>query len=86
MLYHDRIEISEGIDSTKSNRVKECMIYHYWFFNHELKFQDSVSNICHDLTKFCLNTSDITITIIKILDYRCIIHSLKLANLKQLIY
>ena len=48
MLYFDRIHISEGIDSTKSNRSKECMIYHYWFFNYEFKFQDSSG--CHDLT------------------------------------
>ena len=26
MLYYDRIDISEGIDPTKSNISKECMI------------------------------------------------------------
>ena len=29
MLYYDRIDISEGIDPTKSNKSRECMIRHY---------------------------------------------------------
>ena len=40
-LYYDRIDISEGIDLPKSNNSKECMICHYFFFNHGFKFQDS---------------------------------------------
>ena len=38
MLYYDRIDISEGIDPTKSNKSRECMIHHYWFLNHVFKF------------------------------------------------
>ena len=76
MLYYDRIDISEGIDPTKSNKSKECMICHYCFFNHGFKFQDSVYNGCHDLTILCLNISDIAIITIKIIDYCCIIHNI----------
>ena len=61
MLYYDRIDISEGIDLTKSNRSKECMIFHYWFFNHGLKLRDSVCIGCHDLTMLSVNISDIAI-------------------------
>ena len=39
MLYYDIIDISKGIDPTKSNKSRECMICHYWFFNQEFKFQ-----------------------------------------------
>ena len=46
MLCYDRIDVSGGIDSTKRNINKECMICHYWFFNHGFKFQDSVCNGC----------------------------------------
>ena len=46
MLYYDRIDISEGIDLSKSNKSKECLICHYWFFNHGFKFQDCVCNGC----------------------------------------
>ena len=77
MLYYDRIDISEEIDPTKSNKSKECIICHYQFFNHGFKFQDSVCSGCHDLTMFCLNISDITVMIVKNVDYGCIINNIR---------
>ena len=84
MLYYERIDISEGIDLTKRNKSKECMICHYWYFNRGFKFQDSVCNGCHDLTVLCISVSDVTIINVKML----IIVALFItpANLKQLIY
>ena len=76
MLYYDRIDISKGIDPAKSNSSKECMICHYWLFNHAFKFQDSVCNGCHDLTTLCLNINDIAIITVKNVDYHCIIHDI----------
>ena len=32
MLEYDRIDISEGIDINKTNKSKECMLCHYWYF------------------------------------------------------
>ena len=32
MLEYDRIDISEGIDINKTNKSKECMFSHYWYF------------------------------------------------------
>ena len=75
MLYYDRIDISEGIDLTKSNRSKEFMICHYCFFSHGPRFQDSICNGCHDLTILCLNISGIAIITDKNVDYCYIIHS-----------
>ena len=68
MLYYDRIDISEGIDLAKSNNSKECMICHYWFFNHGFNFQD-----CYVLS---VNISDIAIITIKNVDYCCIIQNI----------
>ena len=76
MLYYDRIYTSEGIDLAKSNKSKECMICHYWFFNHGFKFQDSVCNSCHDLTMLCLSISDITIVTVKNVAYCGVIHNI----------
>ena len=76
MPYHDRIDISEGIDHTKSNKSKACMICHNWIFNHRFKFQDSVCNGCHDLTMLSVDISDIAIITIKSVDYHCIIHNI----------
>ena len=74
-MHYDRIDINKGIDPTKSCKSKECMICHYWFFNHGLKFQDHVCNCCHDLTMLSANISDAGIIIIEDVDYGCIIHN-----------
>ena len=54
MLYYYRIDLSEVTDLTKSNNSKECIVCHYWYFNHGFKFPSSVCNGCHDLMMFCL--------------------------------
>ena len=53
------------------------MICHYWFFNHGFKFQNSVCNGWHDLTKVSVNISDIAIITVENVDYHCIIYSSK---------
>ena len=65
MLHRDGIDLREGIDYTKNNNSKECIICHYWFFIHRFKFQDSVCNRCHDLTMLYVNFSDIDIIAVK---------------------
>ena len=57
------------------------MISRYWFFNHGLKFQNSVCDGCHELTMMCLTISHAVIATVKGVDYYCIIY--KLANLRQ---
>ena len=32
MLQYERIDVSEGIDIKQSNKSKQCMICHYWYF------------------------------------------------------
>ena len=39
MLCYDRIDISKGIDPTRSDKSGEFMICHYFFFNHGFKFK-----------------------------------------------
>ena len=75
MLYYNSIDISKGIDPTKSIRGKECMICLYCFFNYGFKFQDSVFKGCHDLTFLSLLKMLIIVVLF-----------ITLANLKQLIY
>ena len=70
MLYYNRIDTSEGVDLAKSNNSKECMICHYWFFDHGVKFQDYLCNGCHDLSILYLNISNIAIITVKNIDYR----------------
>ena len=74
MLYHDRIDVSEGIDVNKTGASKECDFFHYlYFLNYSFMFQLNVCNNCHDLLMMSVNLTDIAISNIKGSDYCCII-------------
>ena len=75
-MYYDRTEIREGIDPIESSNSKECMIFHYWLFNHGFEFQDSVYNDCDGLTILCLTISDIAIITVTNVDSCCIIQNI----------
>ena len=39
MLEYDRIDIAEGIDVDKTDKSKECMFCHFWYFlNKNFKY------------------------------------------------
>ena len=42
MLEHDKIDISEGIDDNKTNKSKECMLCHYWYFLDKTLLMDHI--------------------------------------------
>ena len=43
MLYYDRIDVSEGIDSNKTSESKVSIICHYcYFLDKDSKFQPDV--------------------------------------------
>ena len=72
MLQYERIDASEGIDLNKSDKQKECIIFHYWYFKDiGYKYKRRVSNGCHDLAMVVYDLSDFTILNIKRTDYRC---------------
>ena len=74
MLYFERINVSKGINVNKTSESKECDIFLYWYFlNKSFRFQPNVCSRSHDLLMMLMNLSDITISNIKIDDYRCII-------------
>ena len=63
MLEYDRIDVSEGIDTNKTDRLHECIICHYWYFLRlNFRFQSEVSNDCHDMTQKSINFNDVVIT------------------------
>ena len=74
MLQYERIDISEGIDINKSDKSKECMICHYWYFKDiTYKFEPYVCNKCHDISIMDYELKNITILNVKGADYRCIL-------------
>ena len=42
MLEYDKIDISEGIDVNKTNKSKECMLCHYWYFLDKTLLMDHI--------------------------------------------
>ena len=62
MLYYKRIDISKGIASIG-------------FLIVASNFK-TLCNGCHDLSRLCVNISDITIITVKNVDYRCITHNI----------
>ena len=52
MLEYHRIDISEGIDISKTSASKECDICHYWYFKDiGFKFEQHLYNGCYDLVQ-----------------------------------
>ena len=50
MLQYEKIDASEGIDVNKTSASKESELCRYWFFKDVwFKFEEHVSNRCHDL-------------------------------------
>ena len=42
----------EGIYTAKSNKSKECMVCHYWYFKDiAYKYEPQVCNRCHNLSR-----------------------------------
>ena len=87
MLQYERIDVSKGIDLNKSDKSKECMICHYWYFKDiDYKYQPHVCNGCHDLSMVVHDLNDFMISHIKGVDYRCdVFHMSKNDAIKLLV-
>ena len=71
MLQYERIDVSEGIDLNKSDKSKECMICHYWYFKDiGYKYEPIVCNGCLDLSMVVYDLNDFIILNIKGVDSR----------------
>ena len=56
MLEYDRIDISEGIDTNKTNASKECGICHYWYFlSGNFSYEPYLCKRSHDLMQKAMN-------------------------------
>ena len=51
MIQYERIGVSKGFDYNKSNKSKEYMICHYWYFKDiGYIYEPHPCNGCHDLS------------------------------------
>ena len=71
MLEYDRIDISEGIDMSKTNKSRECDIFHYlYFLDKNFNIEKYLCNGCHDLMQKATNFNDVATASIKGNDYK----------------
>ena len=71
MLEYDRIDISEEIDMGKTNKLRECDIFHYWYFlDKNFNYEKYLCNSCHDLMQKAMSFNDVAIVSIKVNYYR----------------
>ena len=81
ILYYDKIKVSEGIGINKSNKSKEYMICHYWYFlDGNYKYKPEVCNSCHDISMMDYESENITTLNIKGIDYRCVVWNMTRNN------
>ena len=74
MLIYERTDDSEGIEFDKTDKSRECMICHYWFYKDKnFNFEKLFCNGCHDISMMCHELKNIVIFKIKGVDYRCIL-------------
>ena len=71
MLQYDRIGISEGVDVDKTDRSKECMFCHYWYFvNKNFSYSPCTCDGCYGIVQRSRNSKNIAIVHIKKVTYR----------------
>ena len=74
MLQYENIDVSEGIDVNKTSALKERELCHYWFFTDiRFKFEEHVSNRCHDLLTMAYSLNDIAMLSAKGATFRCLL-------------
>ena len=50
MIEYEKIDISEGIDINKTNKSKECMLCHYWYFlDNNFSYGPYLCNGCYKI-------------------------------------
>ena len=73
-MRYERIDVSEGIDISKTNKSKECMICLYWYFKDiGYEYEQYICNGCHDLSIMVYDLDDFMILNIKGVDYRYLV-------------
>ena len=73
MLQYKKNDVSEGIDTNKTNASKECMLCHYWHIKDVgFKFEPHVCDKYHDVLMTAYELKNIAILNVKGVDFRCI--------------
>ena len=71
MIEYKKIDISERIDVDKTNKSKECMLCHYWYFLHKnFSYGPYLCDGCYNMTQKSIDFKNIDIVYVKGNAYR----------------
>ena len=71
MIKYERIDISERIDLNKTNKSKECMLCHYWYFlNKNFSYGPYLCDGCYNIMQKSVDFKNIAIVRIRKSAYR----------------
>ena len=71
MLECERIDISDGIDVDMSNKSKECVFCHYWYFlDKNFSYGPYLCDGCYNVVQKCNKLKNIAIVHVKKSTYR----------------
>ena len=71
MLEYERIDISDGIDIDKTDKSKECMLCHYWYFlDKNFSYGPYLCDSCYNIMQKSINFKNIAIAHLKKSAYR----------------
>ena len=71
MLEYEKIDISGGIDVNRSDKSKEYMLCHYWYFlDKSFSYKPYLCNGCYNMMQKCNKLKNIAIIPIKESVYR----------------
>ena len=74
ILYYNKINVSDRIDINKSNKSKEYVICHHWYFlDLNYTYEPYVCNGCHDISMMAYKLEHIAILNVTGVNYRCVI-------------
>ena len=66
MLEYDRIDILEGIDVNNTNKSKECMLCHYWYYlDKNFSYGPYLCDGCYNIMQKSIDFKNITIVYVK---------------------
>ena len=71
MLKYDKIDITEGIDVDKTNKSRECMFCHYWYYlNKNFSYGPFTRDGCYNIVQRSPDFKNIAIVYVTKSAYR----------------
>ena len=86
MLKSDEIDITEGIDIDKTNKSRECMFCHYWYYlNKNFSYGPFTWDGCYNIVQRSTDFKNIAIFHVKKSRYRIYFKDISKHKAKKLV-